>query len=86
MDAWWNNLNLPLQIFYATGLVASIALAIEVVLTLFGFNHHGLPDTSVDHPDQLGMLSVRTLTAFFFGFGLDCELHGIQRIQSVIFG
>ncbi len=69
MDTWWNSLIFPLQIFYGTGLVAGIALAIEVILTLFGLNHHNLPDASADHPDQLGMLSVRTITGFFFGFG-----------------
>jgi hypothetical protein len=69
MDTWWNSLIVPLQIFYGTGLVAGIALAIEVILTLFGLSHHDLPDASGDHPDQLGMLSVRTITGFFFGFG-----------------
>lgn len=69
METWWHNLVLPLQLFYGTGIVAGIVLAIEVVLTLVGFNHHDLPDASVDHPDQLGMLSVRTITGFFFGFG-----------------
>lgn len=69
METWWQSLNVPLQIFYATGIVAAIALGIEVLLTLFGFSHHDLPDVSVDHPDQIGMLSVRTITGFFFGFG-----------------
>jgi hypothetical protein len=55
--------------FYGAGIVAGIALAIEAALTLFGLNHHDLPDTSADHPDQQGMLSVRTITGFFFGFG-----------------
>jgi len=78
MDTWWNSLILPLQIFYGTGIVAGIALAIEVVLTLFGLNHHNLPDASADHPDQLGMLSVRTITGFFFGFGWS----GVIAIKS----
>ena len=69
MELWWQNLNLPLQIFYATGVVAAIALGIEALLTLFGFNHYDLPEATVDHPDQMGMLSVRTITGFFFGFG-----------------
>ncbi len=66
---WWSSLNLPLQIFYGAGIIASILLVIEMFLTLIGFNHHDMPDVSVDHPDQLGMLSVRTITGFFFGFG-----------------
>ena len=69
MDVWWHALNLPLQIFYAIGFVSAVALAIEVVLTLTGMNHHSLPEVSVEHPDQFGMLSVRTITGFFFGFG-----------------
>jgi hypothetical protein len=69
METWWHSLLLPLQIFYGTGIVAGIVLAIEVLLTLVGFNHHSLLDTSGDHPDQFGMLSVRTITGFFFGFG-----------------
>lgn len=69
MDAWWTSLNLPLQIFYGTGVVAAIALAIEMLLTIFGLSQHDLPDVSADHPDQIGMLSVRTITGFFFGFG-----------------
>lgn len=69
MDVWWTSLNLPLQIFYGTGVVAAIALAIEMLLTLFGLSQHDLPDVGGDHPDQIGMLSVRTITGFFFGFG-----------------
>ncbi len=44
-------------------------MLIQVVLTLVGFDHHDLPDSTFDHPDQLGMFSVRTVTGFFFGFG-----------------
>lgn len=69
METWWHHLNLPLQIFYGTGIIAGIVLVIEVFLTLFGVNHHDLSDGAVDHPDQLGILSVRTITGFFFGFG-----------------
>lgn len=69
MEAWWSSLNLPLQIFYGTGGVAAIALILEMLMTLFGFAQHDIPDVSTDHPDQIGMLSVRTITGFFFGFG-----------------
>jgi hypothetical protein len=69
MELWWHSLNLPLQLFYGTGLVAAFALGIEVIFTLLGINHHDLPETTLDHPDQIGMLSIRTITGFFFGFG-----------------
>jgi len=68
MDHWWNSLNLPLQIFYGTGLIAGLFMVIEVVLTFFGLHHHSF-DSATDHPDQMGMLSLRTITGFFFGFG-----------------
>lgn len=69
MEAWWTSLNLPLQIFYGTGIVAAIALALEMLMTLSGLAQHDIPDVGTDHPDQIGMLSVRTITGFFFGFG-----------------
>lgn len=69
MDTWWQSLNLPLQFFYGIGIAAGIALALEVCMTLLGFSHHELADGSLEHPDQLGVLSVRTITGFFFGFG-----------------
>lgn len=68
MENWWFSLNLPLQIFYGTGLIAALFLVIEVLLTFLGMNHHDI-DAATDHPDQMGMLSLRTITGFFFGFG-----------------
>ncbi|MCK9588754.1 MAG: hypothetical protein WC076_07010 [Terrimicrobiaceae bacterium] len=43
METWWHSLVLSLQLFYGTGIVAGIALAIEVVLTDFW-----LPFAAVD--------------------------------------
>lgn len=51
------------------GIIAGVFLVIETALALFGFSHHDMPDVATDHPDQLGMLSLRTITGFFFGFG-----------------
>lgn len=69
MESWWHSLNIPLQIFYATGIIAGLLLLVETALTLLGIGHHDLSEVTTDHPDQLGMLSMRTLTGFFFGFG-----------------
>lgn len=85
MELWWNNLILPLQIFYGIGVVAAILLVIESILTVFGLNHHNVADSAFDHPDQLGMLSVRTITGFFFGFGWSGALairSGLQLIPA----
>ena len=68
MNAWWYALNLPMQMFYIIGIVAALVLAVEVILTLFGIDHHNAVD-GLDHPDGLGLISVRTVTGFFFGFG-----------------
>ena len=78
MELWWNGLILPLQIFYGTGIIAGILLVIEAILTLLGFGHHDIPETAIEHPDQLGMLSVRSITGFFFGFGWS----GVIAIKS----
>lgn len=66
MEAWWNNLILPLQMFYALGILSAAILGIDILLTFFGF--HSISE-GLDHSDGLGLLSVRTLTGFFFGFG-----------------
>jgi len=69
METWWSTLNLPLQVFYATGILAGVCLIFEVVMTLFGFHHHDALEATAGHSDGLGVLSVRTITGFFFGFG-----------------
>lgn len=68
MDAWWNTLILPLQIFYGIGIIAGLVLAVEVLASLFGFHHHHLLH-GFDHSGDIGPISVRTVTGFFFGFG-----------------
>ena len=86
MEHWWNSLTLPLQVFYATGITAGILLVIEALLTLSGLGHHNLSDSSIDHPDQLGVISVRTITGFFFGFGWSGTIaikSGLSLIASI---
>jgi hypothetical protein len=77
MEAWWNNLNLPLQILYGVGVVSAIMLVIETIMTLFGMDHHHAGDLSFENPG-LGMLSLRSITGFFFGFGWS----GVIAIKS----
>ncbi len=78
MSEWWNSLATAAQVFYAIGIVSGILLAIQVLLTIFGFDHHDLPDGTVDHPDGLGVLSMRSVTGFFFAFGWS----GVICLQS----
>jgi hypothetical protein len=72
MIDWWNSLLVERQIFYAIGIVSLSILLLQILLTLVGIDaHHGDADLSGhgDHPSGLGLLSIRTVTAFFVGFG-----------------
>lgn len=70
-EAWWAALAGPDKIFWGIALFTSALLAIQILLMILGFDGDADVDvdTDVDHPDGGGVLSVRTLTAFFTGFG-----------------
>lgn len=77
VSAWWNALGWDSQIFYAVGGIALAIVLIQATLTLIGIGDIGIetpgdlaPDADVPHDVGLGLISVRTLTAFFLGFGL----------------
>ena len=70
MLEWWSTLGRALQIFYAIALTTSLVMLFQLVLMLFGMD--GDSDFDVDDIDDHGtggVLSVRTITAFFVGFG-----------------
>ncbi len=72
MIDWWSSLLIERQIFYAIGLVSLGVLVLQIILTVVGIDvHHGDADFSGhgDHGSGLGLLTVRTVTAFFVGFG-----------------
>jgi len=79
---WWNSLGLQLQVFYGIGMVSALALIVQALLLLLGVGAHdgdigvAATDVHVDvgtdaHSDASGLhvLSVRSITAFFAGFG-----------------
>ncbi|MGF0069435.1 hypothetical protein [Candidatus Spyradosoma sp. SGI.093] len=77
VGAWWNALGWDAQIFYAVGGIALAVVLIQAALTLVGIGDVGTetpgdlaPDADAPHDAGLGLISVRTLTAFFLGFGL----------------
>ena len=75
LSAWWNVLNGDIQIFYAVGGIAFVVVVIQALLSLIGGTDADLPgdiatDGDISHDAGLGLISVRTLTAFFMGFGL----------------
>ncbi len=63
---WWNGLDFTLQIFYALGIFSGGILLIQTALMLLGI---GDGDIDLDHDGGGHILSVRTVTAFLFGFG-----------------
>jgi len=70
MDAWWNSLAMALRVFYALGIASAALLALQMLALLFGLGgDHDLDSGGDLHDSGLGFLSVRTLTAFFAGFG-----------------
>ena len=71
------------QLFYIVGIISSLALLVQIVLLLIGFDHDisaGDVDMGgpADHPGGLHILSVRTVVAFFVGFGWT----GVIALQS----
>ena len=70
MFDWWSTLGRALQIFYGIAIATSALMLFQMVLMLFGMDGDG--DFDVDDIDDHGgggILSVRTITAFFVGFG-----------------
>ena len=82
MTEWWAALSLVEQILYAIAATSSLVLILQLLLNLIGlaghdadFGGHGDVGVSTDTPDLdahssgLGLISFRTVTAFFVGFG-----------------
>lgn len=77
IPAWWNALSLNVQIFYGVGGIAFFIVILQALMTLFAIGDVGgeipeeiTPDGAFSQDAGLGLISVRTLTAFFMGFGL----------------
>ncbi|MEM9400278.1 MAG: hypothetical protein AAF984_08715 [Verrucomicrobiota bacterium] len=75
MTEWWNSLELTLQIFYGIAILSLLVLLVQFAMMMLGVSEDGMDmgsDTDInfdDHSSGLGVLSVRTITAFFTGFG-----------------
>lgn len=82
MEAWWTSLDTSLQVFYGIAITTTVLMVFQLALALLGF---GDTDMDVDvadagdvahagdaaHAADAGahVLSVRTVVAFFTGFG-----------------
>lgn len=82
-----NSLLIERQIFYAIGLFSLAVLLIQILLTLVGLDHHGDADLSGhgDHDSAMGLLTVRTVTAFFVGFGWTGVITGTAFLLTAAF-
>jgi hypothetical protein len=70
MTEWWNSLLIEKQIFYAIGLFSLAVLLLQILLTLVGVGHHDADFSGHgEHDTGIGLLTVRTVTSFFVGFG-----------------
>jgi hypothetical protein len=68
LTGWWGGLDLSLQIFYAVGIFSGCILVLQTLLMIFGFGDGDI-DTDFDHDGGGHIFSVRSVTAFLFGFG-----------------
>ena len=91
MTEWWNSLLIEKQIFYAIGLLSLAILLLQILLVAIGIGHHGDADFSghADHDSGVGLLTVRTVTAFFVGFGWTGVImlnHGYSIVAAIVAG
>ena len=75
VNAWWDALSATLKIFYGIAIGAGVVLGLQMITAfLFGGTDSEVGDFSdtdgLDHHDSgVGVLSLKSLTAFFTGFG-----------------
>jgi hypothetical protein len=83
MTSWWEALAIERQIFYGIAILATLTLAIQLLLTIVGGDDGDdggdagdagadAHDAGAHHGDEavgLKFVSSRTIVAFFFGFG-----------------
>jgi hypothetical protein len=73
MIEYWIHLTPTMKTFVGIGAVSSTVLTLQMILAMFGGDMDGL-DADMDIPDvgeggASGILSIRTIGAFFTGFG-----------------
>jgi hypothetical protein len=90
VELWWTELAIAHKVFYAIAIATSAVLVLQLILSFFGLD--GDADADFDagdagHGGGVGILSVRTVTAFFTGFGwggVAALEAGIALIPSVL--
>jgi hypothetical protein len=81
MGDWWTGLDGDLQVFYLIGIIAGAILILQIILLAFGVGFDAdvdVSDIDGDFDADVGFFSLRSITAFFFGFGWT----GVIAIES----
>ncbi|MEP2775064.1 MAG: NfeD family protein [Luteolibacter sp.] len=75
INTWWDSLSFVLKLFYGIAILSAVVLGLQMITTFL------LGDTDTDvgdfadadglehHDSGVGVLSVKSVTAFFTGFG-----------------
>jgi len=75
MFEWWEALTTELKVFYGIGILSLLVVAMQLLLTLVGFDADGVDgglDADIgdfDTGSGIGLFSTQTIAAFFLGFG-----------------
>lgn len=80
MELWWGSLSEALRWFYAIAISTSVLMVLQLLMMIFGFGDdlEDGADGDASGDGDVRVLSVRTVTAFFAGFGWT----GIAAIES----
>lgn len=86
LSNWWQALDTPGQIFISIGGIAGAVTLGLLALTVFGLDHGDLDavDVGTDAHGDGSLFSLRSVTAFFLGFGWTGYLV-YQHWQSILF-
>lgn len=76
VNAWWDGLSFVLKFFYGIAIVAAVLLFLQTVTMFFlgdtdadGGGDFSGADGADHHDSGMGILSLKSVTAFFTGFG-----------------
>lgn len=75
MNNWWDALSVTLKIFHGIAIIAAVLLALQAVAMFFlgdadtEMGDFGDADGLDHHDSGIGMISLKSITAFFTGFG-----------------
>jgi len=80
---WWDTIDGAMKLFYGVAFLATFIMALQTLLTLIGWDadhdfgaHHGDLLSGGEGASDVSVLSVRSILAFFVGFGWTGAIFG----------